>query len=256
MNKLSVALTSLLFSGVCIAQENNTELVTDRPDQTESSVVVPKGSLQIEMGFGISGDKIDNVESKTISLGSTLLRYGLLENAELRFGVNYDILRVSQATIDTSIQGITPIDVGTKIYIAEENGILPEVALIASLTMPYGSKEFRTKYLAPTLLLAASHTLSDNWGFGYNLGALWDGENPQAIGKYSAALGYAPTDKLGIFTEFFGTFNKTSGAHAFDAGITYKIVPHFQLDASGGIALNGDADDYFISMGFSWRLPN
>lgn len=238
------------------SQENYSELVTDRPDQTESSIVVPKGSFQIEMGFGFTNNKVGNNESKTISVGSTLLRYGLLENAELRFGTNYDILRVAQSINDTSLQGFTPINLGTKIYITEESGLIPELAVIVSLTMPYSSKEFRTKYLAPTMLLAASHTLSDKWAFGYNLGAFWDGENPDAIGKYSAALGWAPNDKLGMFAEFFGTFNKSFGAHAFDAGLTYKLKPNFQLDASTGIALNNNADDYFISLGFSWRLPH
>ena len=33
------------------AQDNGAELITDRPDQTESSAVVPRKLLQIETGF-------------------------------------------------------------------------------------------------------------------------------------------------------------------------------------------------------------
>jgi hypothetical protein len=256
MKHISWTVLFCLFTVSLIAQDERPELVTDRPDQTESSVVVPRKSLQIETGISLTNDEAEGAESRTISLASTLLRYGLFENTELRVGVNYDLLRVSQAIGDTSLQGFTPVDIGTKVYISEEDGFLPELALIASLTMPYGSEEFRSKYMAPTLLLVASHTISDNLGFGYNIGAWWDGENPQAQGKYSAALGWVPGDKLGMFAEIFGTFNSNSGAHAVDAGITYLLAPNFQLDLSAGLALNSDADDVFISAGFSWRIPN
>jgi hypothetical protein len=138
MKHISWTVLFCLFTVSLIAQDERPELVTDRPDQTESSVVVPRKSLQIETGISLTNDEAEGAESRTISLASTLLRYGLFENAELRVGVNYDLLRVSQAIGDTSLQGFTPVDIGTKVYISEEDGFLPELALIASLTMPYG----------------------------------------------------------------------------------------------------------------------
>ena len=59
----------IALSNVIIAQE----IVTDRPDQTESSTTIPNKSFQIEMGFG-SG----NYNSERLSLlPTTLFRYGL-----------------------------------------------------------------------------------------------------------------------------------------------------------------------------------
>lgn len=43
----------LIFSGALYAQENKKyhgPIITDRPDQTESPFLIPKGLLQIETG--------------------------------------------------------------------------------------------------------------------------------------------------------------------------------------------------------------
>jgi hypothetical protein len=46
-----------------LSQEEVPPLVTDRPDQTESSVTVPFRALQFEMGGFIEMDKTDELES-------------------------------------------------------------------------------------------------------------------------------------------------------------------------------------------------
>ncbi|MFW6371118.1 MAG: hypothetical protein ACOC10_07950 [Bacteroidota bacterium] len=42
------------------AQVDIPELVTDRPDQTESATTVPNNSLQIETGYVFQSDEIEN----------------------------------------------------------------------------------------------------------------------------------------------------------------------------------------------------
>jgi hypothetical protein len=56
------------------------QLVTDRPDQTESSSTVGKGNLQIESGIfvGFEGDNM--FSTRQILLPTTLFRYGLKRN--------------------------------------------------------------------------------------------------------------------------------------------------------------------------------
>jgi hypothetical protein len=63
--------------------------VTDRPDQTESSSVVPQWRLQIETGVSHEWVEtgMDEYENNT-NYGSTLLRFGLLKFLELRFGTD------------------------------------------------------------------------------------------------------------------------------------------------------------------------
>jgi hypothetical protein len=57
------------------------EIVTDRPDVTEASTVVPKDGLQIENGFTQTSDH----GTGTPDLSESLVRYGLSDRTELRF---------------------------------------------------------------------------------------------------------------------------------------------------------------------------
>ena len=50
MKKIGLPLLMILLSLPILAQEERPELITDRPDATESPSVVPQGALQIETG--------------------------------------------------------------------------------------------------------------------------------------------------------------------------------------------------------------
>lgn len=102
-----------------------------------------------------------------------------------------------------------------------------------------------------------AHTLSDRFSLGYNLGVEWNGESAVPSYFYSIALGSGITDKLGMFIESYGLILKESeGEHLLDMGFTYLMLPNLQLDISGGIGLNDESIDNFISAGLSLRLPN
>ena len=65
----------LLITNSLLAQtdpsgKHSLELVTDRPDQTESSVVVPPGYFQLETGWGLARKGEEN----THEFPTTLLR--------------------------------------------------------------------------------------------------------------------------------------------------------------------------------------
>ena len=59
-----------------IAQERTPELITDRPDQTESSSVVPLGALQIETGFIMENDETGLTKQSYTLL---ILRYFVMD---------------------------------------------------------------------------------------------------------------------------------------------------------------------------------
>lgn len=61
------------------------ELVTNRPDQTESSETVGPGYVQFEFGWTHSEDNEDG-EVTSDSLPETLVRVGVADGLELRFG--------------------------------------------------------------------------------------------------------------------------------------------------------------------------
>lgn len=248
----------LLLASVITAQEKTPDLVTDRPDQTESSVVVPHKSLQIETGFVMENDN-DFIDQKSYAYNTTLLRYGLLEKLELRLGLEYlgDKMDFNNSDSTYSISGLSPLYTGFKIMIAEEDGWKPEMAFLGGLVLPFtANQDFKPEYTAANMRFSFAHTLSEKLSLGYNLGVEWDGESAIPAYFYSLALGLGLTDNLGMFLESYGLVSDEGDQeHLFDAGFTYLIMPNLQLDISGGIGLNSETINNFISFGFSYRLP-
>lgn len=232
-------------------------IITDRPDQTESPAVVPKNFLQIETGFLYSESKENGITEKEWVYNSSLFRYGLLENLELRLAL--EILsqeRFWNPGNKTSFSGTGPLNIGFKIGVTEEKGILPKIGFLGGVFLPFtASDEFKPENTGGDFRLAFSHTLSERLDFSYNLGISWDGEAPHAIYIYSAALGYALSEKISAFVEIFGDLPEGNEAeHFFDTGITYLISDQLQIDLAGGTGLN-TAKYFFIGAGVSIRLP-
>ncbi len=258
-NNYLVLLTALLISFSAGAQDKIPELITDRPDQTESAAIVPLRSLQIETGFLMQKDETELALERLFAFNTTLLRYGLLKRLELRIGLDLlsERLEIKYTDIKDRITGTGPLILQFKYMIAEEVGWIPDIAFIGGAALPYTAKEFfRTSGVAPAFRFAFSHTLSDRVALGSNLGAEWDGETSVPGFYYSVALNIAGTEKLGLFTEFYGLLREPGRrAHLFDAGCTYLVLHNFQLDISGGIGLNKTAFDSFVSFGMSYRIP-
>ncbi len=248
---------ALIVSRPLTAQTEVPEMSTDRPDQTESSTLLPAGWLQVEIGVQteqttIYGNGLDE-KSTANAYPDVLVRYGLLPAMELRLIVGYQEISYGGA----SISGVGPVSIGAKIAVCSEEGLRPEIAFLGHLAIPKtGREEFSTQFLAPQFRFSVSHTLSDMFSLGYNLGAEWDGESAMATGVYTATLGIGVSDQIGVFAELFGELPEIGDAvHNFDGGITYALLPNVQIDASGGLGLTDSAPDFFAGIGISFRLP-
>ena len=241
-----------------IGSAQKSEIVTDRPDQTEAPSLVPAGGLQIETGFIYEQDDNVNIHNKNITYNTTLLKYGVNQNFELRLISEYlgERTDMDQETL-SNVKGISPLALGVKIRLADERGFWPQAALIGHINVKTGSREFTPKYTAADFRFTFAHTLSDKFSLSYNAGAEWSGEDetPEATFLYTASLAYEITDKLGAFIETYSFFPEGQGAdNRFDGGLTYKFSPVIQWDISGGIGLSDNAPDEFISTGISARM--
>ena len=256
---IAILIISFISAGLpAFAQEETPPLVTDRPDQTESSVTVPFRALQFEIGGIIERDKTDSWESSLSQYPGLLIRYGLFKSMELRFGGAYGAsYREARTGVgEENIIGLNPLSAGFKVYISEEKGILPELSFIGGLVFPgTGHPDFELSTLSPSFIFAASHTLSDYLSLGWNLGAEWESYGPKANGIYSLVLGLSASDRIGVFMESYGRYARDEDPdHRMDAGITYLLSPNLQLDASAGMGITEAAPDFFISVGASFRI--
>lgn len=242
------------------AQEENTlgTIVTDRPDATEASSTVGAGVLQIETGGFYTSFEEESFKAESYGFNTTLLRYGLLENLELRLGWNFEEIRFSSNGVEDPnvLSGFSPLLAGVKLDISEENGILPEIALIGHLFLPLSaSTDFRPETTGADFRFSLSHTLSEKSSLGYNVGAQWGNDSPELAYIYTLAYGYSITDKFGFYAELYGDLPEDSKAnHLWDAGLTYLINSNIQLDATVGSSIT-KGQDLLLSAGVSYRIP-
>ncbi len=258
---LALGFMIILLPAVCAAQ-SAPPLVTDRPDQTESTVAVSPGLVQIELGGVFSRAHDSDNDAETLTLGSALVRIGLLSALEARIGfAGWERTEAASA----AESGVGSIELGFKYQFKDENGFSPGVAILAGAALPFGTEGIRSLRVDPTARLALSHALSDRVGIGYNIGlsmlAVDTGArdiSTETEGVYTFAVGIGLTDLLGMFLEAFGTLavsDSASSAHLLDAGFTYLAADIVQLDVSGGVRYAGDAEDWFIGVGVSLRVP-
>jgi hypothetical protein len=244
--KVYVAILLSIISIGLYAQENSfPELIGDRPDQTESAFIVPKGYFQFEDGF-IYENETSNMQN--ISFSSMLLRYGLFENMELRFANEYNKTKVAGLN---DVKGFSPFSVGAKIHVNKEKGWIPQIAFLGHINIAKtGVKNYMQDYHSTQMALTFNHTMNDSWSIGYSIGVEFPSDVNYSIGTYTLVSGFAITEKVGAFIEVYGDFSKYMNAdNKVNAGVTYLLAPSFQVDFAGGFGLSEYSAENYYTLG-------
>jgi hypothetical protein len=240
-----ILLSFCFFVPVLFAQE----LITDRPDQTESALTVPLHSLQVETGFHYETIKENGFRIEQYSIAGTLFRYGIEDNLEIRFGSGYFINKSSETT-----HNFDDLLAGIKINFLREESAPLDLGVMAHLIVPVFPL-FRMRLLAPELIISGSRSLSDKISIGVNLGGSYNSQWTEINYLYTTVIGYSLTQKSGIFIEAYGYLSpKVNPSHYYDGGFTYSLSDFLQLDISGGKNISGIDSNWFISTGVSFRL--
>ena len=229
------------------------DISTDRPDQSNTPQLVPKGALQVETGFLVEKDNSGATVTKNFTYNNTLLRFGINQNFEMRLNTLYQGSSTS-SDINT-IQGFGPLSVGMKIKLSDKNGFWPQTSFITHINLRSGSNEFKPSYLSNDLTLSCAHDLSERWSLTYNGGFAWNGESPEAVLFYAVSAGFNISEKFSLFAESYA-FIQNKYDPRVDAGLTYRITPLVQFDVSGGLTLSAINSSQFLSTGLSIRLFN
>jgi hypothetical protein len=255
--------TVLLFAGSATAQEPG-PLVTDRPDQTESALAVAPGYVQLEVGWSYAEADAAAGRVEQHRVPGSLARVGVVGGLEARVGFQgWRHLEVTDTGGVETTEGAGPLVVGAKYQFTAGAGLSPAVALIGELVLPTAAEDFGPPQVDPVLKLALAHDLGEILGLGYNLGVAREsqggGESSTLTqGLYSVALGAALGERAGAFGELFGTVplsDEAVAAHALHGGLTFLLLRNLQLDATAGVGLNDGADDWFVGVGLSVRVP-
>jgi hypothetical protein len=230
--------------------ELKAQIITDRPDQTESSSTVGGGNLQIESGMVTTFEGGAFEANRQVLAPTTLFRYGITKGVELRF-VNQFETRKTRFQ-DKAVQGISDLEIGTKIQLFQKEGVNTEIALLSHLILPIGSEAFTNGSFGTVNKLSIAHDLSENMALGYNIGYNYFGTGKGDL-TYSVALGVGVNDKVGVYIEPYGDLVEFKELVVnFDGGFTYLVNPNLQLDFSFGTSATEQMN--YVSAGVSWLI--
>ncbi len=228
------------------------DISADRPGIATSPYIATSKIIQIETGFSYENDKRENTLQETFLYNTSLLRYGLNNNSEIRLQTDY----ISVKTDSINNTGFNPFTIGTKLLISEQKGILPKTSFLLNMTLPcFGDKNLRPENLTPSIYLLMHNDITKKINICYNIGIEYDGESANPSEFAAICLGYSFTEKINGFVENYNWFsNSTKPENFIDCGFAYIIGKNIQLDISGNMNIQ-DIENYFmINFGVSWRI--
>jgi len=247
MKKVNFIVLVLCLSGYPVFSQT---IITDRPDQTESSSTIEKGSLQIETGVFLGFSEDDFISERQLLAPTTLFRYGITKGIELRVLSQFESLKDQNSS--QKVSGISDLEIGTKVQLFKRESVNTEIAFLSHLILPTGSKGLTIDKLGTINKLSIAHDLSDVMSIGYNVGYDYFGEGSGNL-TYSVALGISITDNFGLYIEPYGNLIEFETYEAsFDAGIAYLLKDNVQLDFSFGTGINHTMN--YLSVGCSINI--
>lgn len=244
-------------------------MVTDRPDFTESTAVVPFGHLQLETGYTYTYDDEGGRRVSDQTFPEALLRIGIVKKWELRLGwtgwsLTEDLFMEkndSGRPVHREIHDDAGTDmiIGFKRHLLAQEGIRPDLGVIGELSLPTGSDSKSSGDVDPQIKILWSYELPADFALSgnLNLGVPTSGDHRFFQTSASVSLGYSLTDWMGAYVEYFGFYPNdrwTDCAHTANGGLTFLITDNLQFDVRTGVGLNEEADDFFTGAGLSIRF--
>lgn len=235
-------------------------LNSDRPSFTPNSTTLGKGVFQIESGYLFSRDKLrGQAPVASHQLPETQLRWGLFADW-LEFRISQAFL--SQEEMGNTLTGASDTQLGVSLALTNQQGILPESALIPVISVPSGST------WATDGIVRSGAALSYSWGFcqHWTLGAstqmfseVDDQSSESFLATYqSCYLKRALGEKASTYSEWYASFphQATSAlpVHFFNTGILFLVSENLQWDARIGTNLHDSDESVFAGTGFSVRF--
>lgn len=236
----------VLMSALAFADDGPASPIsTDRPAVTDSSVVVPLGSLQFENGFT---DTVDN-GLRTLDGPETLMRFGVGSTTELR-------LTAPDYFGEPSIgSGFGDLSIGVKQQLGPAGGF--DVSVVLSLSLPTGANAISSHGYDPSVQLPWSRAISPNWTVAGMFSVYFPTEfgRRNVTGETTFLIDRQLTKTWDAFIEYAGDFPEQGGPrHLLHVGTAFRPTPHQQIDFHVGVGLSRATVDHFVGAGYSFRF--
>jgi hypothetical protein len=252
--KLAIVLLTLLIYLSTIAARADScpstrdEIATDRPDVTNSSLVVPAGSLQIENGVNFSTRDGDRFVDGT----NTRLRAGIANCLEFLVDMPtyFANVRGSQGS------GFSDVTPALKWQISPVPGKV-DLSAVFGVALPTGSSGVAGPGAQPYLQFPWSWELRGGWGLSGMFTEFFRPAEPTSklITEATFAIEKKVTERASLFVEYVGDYPENgSSAQLLNSGGLYRLSPNQQVDFHVAVGLNHNAPRYIVGIGYSARF--
>jgi hypothetical protein len=245
-------------------------ILSDRPFFSASSATVGVGVVQLETGYFYAEDIIEDVPISTPfgtyladldmeihSFPQILFRVGLYADW-LEFQVGYSEIefKVDGPYGEIKRRVDTGVFLGTKLWLSQQSGFLPELSVLPHITVAEGSSPFTVETVFLGIDFLYSWQIKDRVRlFGStSLHFDFEGEYPTILSQ-AAGLKIQHYERLSSFAEFSGSFSTDDGpAYRFQGGMLFLLTENVQFDLRAGTGLNHRSVDFFAGTGLSIRF--
>jgi hypothetical protein len=224
------------------------DIVTDRPSVTNSSIVGPAGSLQIEDGINWTV----HPGQDTLDGPNTRLRFGLGDCTEMLV----DLPDYTGGVSGHGPSGFSDIAPAIKHeLLGLPTGL--NASVTAGLAFPAGATAISGNGFNPYLQLPWTKDLGDGWTAGGMFSATWLTGQPQSatVLQPSVLIDRQVSDHADVFAEYIGDYlTRGLPAQAMNFGGSYRLAQTQQIDFHAGFGMNRNSPDYFVGVGYSLRF--
>jgi hypothetical protein len=224
------------------------EISTDRPDVTNSSLVVPFGSLQSENGVNFSAGNGGQIIDGT----NTRWRLGIAPCLELLV----DLPTYSTTVRGLGSSGFSDVSPAIKWQVSPIPGKV-DASAVFGVGLPTGTVDIAGRGAQPYLQMPWSWELHDGWGVS---GMLTEFFRPSDATKRRTteatfAIEKNLTEKMSLFVEYVGDYpERASPSQLLNSGGLYRLSPTQQVDFHIAFGLNHNAPSYIVGVGYSFRF--
>lgn len=244
-------------------QAADAPICTDRPAKANSVCIVPPGRIQVEIsGAGWSRTAAGGTAVETISVASSLVKFGLDDRSDLQLGFTPFVrTSVSEGGQRESLSGFGDVVVRYKRRLSNDGDPF-QVALIPFVKLPTAKRGIGNRKVEGGLAAPISFTMAGpvtaTLGPEIDLVADGDGDGGHVALVNLVNLSAPVAPRLTLAGELWTNLNfdpaGTVRQASADAALAYAISDDFQVDAGANLGLTRATPDVELYAGFSIRF--
>jgi hypothetical protein len=224
------------------------EIATDRPDVTNSSIVVPVGSLQNENGVNTSAQN----GRQGVDGSNSRWRLGVAPCLELLVDLPSYFVNAHGNTVS----GFSDVSPAVKWQISPVPGKL-DLSIVSGVALPAGTAALVGRGPQPYVQMPWSSELRDGWGISGMLTEFFrpDDLSTRSMTETTFVVEKKLTERFNVFTEYVGDYPQgQSPIQTWNSGGVYHLTKTQQLDFHFALGLNHNAPTYMVGLGYSFRV--